>query len=472
MTLARWLTLTLLILGFSALARADDTPAADRVRGALATARHDLEEERARTEMARAEAARVISATQSKRDAAAARLDAARQARRDLSARETAVRTEIEKATGEIEALENDLGPARDLCRRLTAELAARPSIGSAAERADRAKRIAAVVHAADDPGSDLGALAGECLALESDDVRRASQGCVSEGEVEIEGQGRVHGRVLTLGPGAWFLGADGTEAMQRRIPGRADGAFVGCAGEGIGRAFAALDRGERRLELPIDATGEALGGGSGSVLRRGVELLRQGGLAILPLALLSVVTIVVLVERLLARRRITADAKALVAAVKAAVAAGDLDAARAHALRGGALGRALLRGLGPVLETDGVERASQAFRAALTAQLRHRLWLLGTVGASAPFVGLFGTVVGIVRAFEDIARSGAAGFNVVAGGIAEALVATAAGIVVAIVAVVAYNWLQAWTTTTTSALGVAAEDALTRREPGANHGA
>lgn len=460
------------VLGVAAVAHAEDAPALDRVRGALATARHDLDDERARTEAVRAETARVVSAVQAKRDAALARLDAARQARHDLTTRETALRAEIEKLTTEADALETDLGPARDLCRRLTAELAGRPSIGSAAERADRAKRLAALVHLADDPTTDLGALAGECLGFLGDDAKRASRGGVSEDEVEIEGRGRVRGRVLNVGPGAWFLAADGTEAMQRRVPGRADGPFVPCDGEGIARAFAAFDRGERRLELPVDVTGEALGGGAGSLFRRSVELLRQGGLAILPLALLSVVTIVVLVERLLARRRIVGAAEALVAAVKTAGAAGDLASARRHALDGGAPGRALLRGLEPAVGSEAIESAVQGFRTAITAQLRHRLWLLGTVGASAPFVGLFGTVVGIVRAFENIARSGAAGFNVVAGGIAEALVATAAGIVVAIVAVVAYNWLQAWVTTTAGSLGAAVEDALARRAPEVSHGA
>ncbi len=64
----------------------------------------------------------------------------------------------------------------------------------------------------------------------------------------------------------------------------------------------------------------------------------------------------------------------------------------------------------------------------------------LGTVGANAPFVGLFGTVLGIVKAFHDLAQTKAAGPQVVMAGISEALVATAVGLLVAIPAVVAYN--------------------------------
>ncbi len=71
-------------------------------------------------------------------------------------------------------------------------------------------------------------------------------------------------------------------------------------------------------------------------------------------------------------------------------------------------------------------------------------LTFLGTVGANAPFVGLYGTVGGIVKAFRDLAESAeGAGISAVIAGIAEALVATAVGLLVAIPAVVAFNYLQ-----------------------------
>ena len=67
----------------------------------------------------------------------------------------------------------------------------------------------------------------------------------------------------------------------------------------------------------------------------------------------------------------------------------------------------------------------------------------LGTVAVIAPFVGLFGTVVGIMNTFADVAREGKAGVEVVSAGVSEALVATAVGLVVAIIAVVAFNTLK-----------------------------
>ena len=73
--------------------------------------------------------------------------------------------------------------------------------------------------------------------------------------------------------------------------------------------------------------------------------------------------------------------------------------------------------------------------------KLEHFLPILGTMGNVAPFVGLFGTVVGIIRAFHDLALAGSGGPSVVAAGISEALVATAAGLAVAIPSAVLYNY-------------------------------
>ena len=79
--------------------------------------------------------------------------------------------------------------------------------------------------------------------------------------------------------------------------------------------------------------------------------------------------------------------------------------------------------------------------RNATVLSLKRYLWALGIVGSSAPFVGLFGTVVGILKAFQSMSVAGTGGFKVVSQGIAAALVATAAGLLVAIYAVIAYNY-------------------------------
>lgn len=87
----------------------------------------------------------------------------------------------------------------------------------------------------------------------------------------------------------------------------------------------------------------------------------------------------------------------------------------------------------GPVVRAYGqVVRRAQA-----------RLWLLGSIASIAPFVGLLGTVLGVMRAFEDINTQGSGGFAVVSGGISEALITTAVGIFVGIEAVLLFNVLR-----------------------------
>jgi len=81
--------------------------------------------------------------------------------------------------------------------------------------------------------------------------------------------------------------------------------------------------------------------------------------------------------------------------------------------------------------------------QAQIVRDVRKLLWVLGTLGALSPFVGLFGTVVGIMRAFHEIGSTGQAGFDVVATGISAALISTAAGIAVALEAIVFFNYLQ-----------------------------
>jgi biopolymer transport protein ExbB/TolQ len=73
--------------------------------------------------------------------------------------------------------------------------------------------------------------------------------------------------------------------------------------------------------------------------------------------------------------------------------------------------------------------------------EAEQRLAVLGTVANVAPFIGLFGTVIGVIRAFQSIALKASAGPSVVASGIAEALISTAAGLFVAVPAVIAYNY-------------------------------
>ncbi|MBF0441652.1 MAG: MotA/TolQ/ExbB proton channel family protein [Oligoflexales bacterium] len=89
------------------------------------------------------------------------------------------------------------------------------------------------------------------------------------------------------------------------------------------------------------------------------------------------------------------------------------------------------------------MEEAMAGFLAGERQKLDRGLIVLGTLGNNAPFIGLFGTVLGIIKAFHDLAANPVGGPSVVMSGISEALIATAVGLIVAIPAVVAYNIFQ-----------------------------
>lgn len=91
----------------------------------------------------------------------------------------------------------------------------------------------------------------------------------------------------------------------------------------------------------------------------------------------------------------------------------------------------------------DGSRRALQRSAAIKTAELKRGLSALATIGSTAPFVGLFGTVVGIINSFQSMKTSEGTGIGAVAGGISEALIETAFGLIVAVPAVWAFNYFN-----------------------------
>jgi len=100
--------------------------------------------------------------------------------------------------------------------------------------------------------------------------------------------------------------------------------------------------------------------------------------------------------------------------------------------------------GSGPPRNLAPLERSAQTAASESVTNLERRLTWLATIGAVSPFVGLFGTVIGIVDAFHGLGTAGSATLRAVAPGISEALITTAAGLFVAIPAVVAYNQFTA----------------------------
>jgi biopolymer transport protein ExbB len=177
------------------------------------------------------------------------------------------------------------------------------------------------------------------------------------------------------------------------------------------------------------------------------LSLIQQGALSTYPLIFCSVLVLAIALERAWALRGVIAQAGALVGQIVPALSRGDVREAEGTLGTGpltparriyrdilGARDRAR-----PDLERIADERQFEEAQGAGA-----NLWVLGTIAAAAPFIGLFGTVMGIIRSFHTMAIAGTGGFGIVAGGISEALIATALGLAVGIIAVVLYNYFQA----------------------------
>jgi biopolymer transport protein ExbB len=175
------------------------------------------------------------------------------------------------------------------------------------------------------------------------------------------------------------------------------------------------------------------------------LHMLWQGRLTVIPLGLCSVLAVAVILMQLFRLRGIDRRSRELTRGVVDAIVKHDLVTARSLCenaktplagifLEGLRWRNIALEDLNSVLATS---------RSEAVAEMRRGLWILGTIGSLAPFIGLFGTVWGILRAFHDMATQGSGGFAVVASGISEALIATAVGLLVAIIALAFFNWLQ-----------------------------
>lgn len=175
------------------------------------------------------------------------------------------------------------------------------------------------------------------------------------------------------------------------------------------------------------------------------LELLNQGGLTVYPLALGSVLTLCILFERLWRFRGIDRGVRKLTHATIEKLVRRDLAGARGLCEASKSpIAKIFLEAMRwRNIALEDLERVIATSRQEASAGLKRGLWVVGTIGSLAPYVGLFGTVVGIIRAFQDMAEHGAGGFEVVAAGISEALVATGAGLFVAIVALLFFNYLQ-----------------------------
>jgi biopolymer transport protein TolQ len=175
----------------------------------------------------------------------------------------------------------------------------------------------------------------------------------------------------------------------------------------------------------------------------------------VIVMGFMSVISLITMAERWVVFSRSRSESRSFAEKMGAILAKGDLNTAASTNMgnKVGHLGRVIGAGLmayrlSPATREVAVESVARALERQAQREvqsLKRGLGLLATVGSTAPFVGLLGTVMGIITAFQSMAASGSGGLGTVSNGIAEALVTTAFGLLVAIPAVMAYNYLQGW---------------------------
>jgi len=171
-------------------------------------------------------------------------------------------------------------------------------------------------------------------------------------------------------------------------------------------------------------------------------DMIINGWPVLSVLVVMSILSCTIILDRYFAFAKAKTDSDAFVAAVMTIINEEGISRAVEHCQRFRAkpVAQVVARILQQAGDRDARERAAQH---ALQSRIRDLEWslpVLGTVAGTAPFVGLLGTVIGIIKAFQHIALSQGGGPEVVSAGIAEALITTAFGLLVAIPAVIGYN--------------------------------
>jgi biopolymer transport protein TolQ len=163
-------------------------------------------------------------------------------------------------------------------------------------------------------------------------------------------------------------------------------------------------------------------------------------------MGVMSILSVAIIIERFLTLKKISASSNGMARGFRSAIENQSLDQIQELSKEGRSLeARALGHGLAFVKNhgPNGLDELFNSYKSIERPGLEKNLNLLGTIASNAPYVGLLGTVMGIMKAFNDLANAPGQGNEVVMAGIAHALVSTALGLAVAIPAVMAFNFFQ-----------------------------
>ena len=173
------------------------------------------------------------------------------------------------------------------------------------------------------------------------------------------------------------------------------------------------------------------------------LEFIQSGGWLMVPILLCSIIAAAISVERLWTLQRSRITPKNLLAQVWSALKNNEMDSQRLRDLRASSpLGQVLAAGVGNARRgREVMKEAMEEVAAQVTHDMERYLTSLGIIASISPLLGLLGTVVGMIEVFTALMLEGAGNANVLAGGISQALITTAAGLTVAIPAIMFHRF-------------------------------
>jgi biopolymer transport protein ExbB len=172
-------------------------------------------------------------------------------------------------------------------------------------------------------------------------------------------------------------------------------------------------------------------------------ELFRHAGWVAWPLGFCSILAIAIVLERIFTITRLMGVEKIATGTLETEMGRGNVEALNDIAIKAAPV-TVVMRTLAPIrgASEEAIDRAEEIGIAQQRLRLRRYLTGLATIGSTAPFIGLFGTVLGVLQAFQEMSKIQTGAGEAMAGHIGEALSATAVGLLVAIPAVICYNIL------------------------------
>ena len=176
----------------------------------------------------------------------------------------------------------------------------------------------------------------------------------------------------------------------------------------------------------------------------KAVEFFVNGGPIMWPLLICAILSVTVMLERFIAINRAAADTEGLIERVRELITQGKVsEALKMCETTPGPVPALLANGIrNRDLDSDSIERAMEELALRQTPLLYKRLGVLDTVITIAPLLGLLGTITGMMGTFHVVAGAGQNNPTAITGGIAEALIATACGLGIAIITLIGYNYL------------------------------